>query len=367
MDESQNGDEDILSFLQPLTMLDSVRDEFTFESRTGHFEDSSDANVDRDPTPSPAVPSATASMNSTASAAPMADKDAMDEVNAVDVVDAVDAVDAEDAGNAVDATDPVVAVVPGAKITESEGVATILETETNGNKDDETVAEQDSDAIEYEKPKLPRKSPATRPTRSHATSKARKFGDEQSPRESGPGLLNYFSSSSVKRRGEANPKPESDLETNGGSQVKTGKRKSRETRGSEDVDTEQVPESLKFEVVIQPLPPAAAQEYTRVAPGDEVYRVLDVIKTGVPGEEWFSVEFEDGRVDQVSRSCRPGLFFRINTFTPKPTFLTVTQVESHQKLPSPLGHFTFTFHPLHSNIPLHHFLAPWILPTARLD
>lgn len=60
------------------------------------------------------------------------------------------------------------------------------------------------------------------------------------------------------------------------------------------------PPSLDFEVFIHPIPPQAAQEYKPIPPGDEIYRILEKISTGVPGELWLSVEFEDGRVDQVS-------------------------------------------------------------------
>lgn len=55
-----------------------------------------------------------------------------------------------------------------------------------------------------------------------------------------------------------------------------------------------------FEIVIEPVSAEKAREYKAVAPGDEIYRVLERIPTGVPGETWLSVEFEDGRIDQVS-------------------------------------------------------------------
>lgn len=61
------------------------------------------------------------------------------------------------------------------------------------------------------------------------------------------------------------------------------------------------PPKLDFEVVVKPIRPELAQQYTPITPGDEIYRVLERIPTGVPGETWLSVEFEDGRIDQVSR------------------------------------------------------------------
>lgn len=60
------------------------------------------------------------------------------------------------------------------------------------------------------------------------------------------------------------------------------------------------PPKMDFEIVINRLPPYLTQEYQSIPPGDEVYRVLDKIPTGFPGETWLSVEFEDGRIDQVS-------------------------------------------------------------------
>lgn len=60
------------------------------------------------------------------------------------------------------------------------------------------------------------------------------------------------------------------------------------------------PAKLEFEIVIRPVPQEFATQYTKITPGDEIYRVLERIPTGVPGETWLSVEFEDGRIDQVS-------------------------------------------------------------------
>lgn len=291
MDELQNAEEDLLSLLQPLTMPD----EFTFEPRARHFEDSSDDDVDQEPIPGPAPPAPMAPMASMAPTAPVAPIAPMD---------------------ATEAIDQVVAVASEAAITKANGVASSQPPETNRHDQDKTVAEQDDDAIEYEKPKATRRSPAKRSTRSLARLKTRKGGGDESPHESTTGLLKYFAKSEAKKRVEANPDLESDLEANGGSQVRNRRRKSRETTKSGGFEAEPSPEPLKFEVVIRPLPPAAAREYAKVAPGDEVHRVLDVIETDVPGEAWLSVEFEDGRVDQVSRNSRTAFLQGKLRFTP---------------------------------------------------
>lgn len=277
MDESQNAEEDLLAFLQPLTMPD----EFTFEARTRHFEDSSDDNVDREPIPGPAPPAPMAPIAPTGPVAPMASMDPIEPIESV------------------------ASVAPEEPTIEPNGVASLSPPETNGHKEDKTVAEHDDDAIEYETPKATRKSPAKRSIRSRVTPKARKDAEDESPYDSAAELLRRFATSSSKKRDEANQDPESHLGANVGSPVKIGKRKTRETTGrSASFEAESSPDPLRFEVVIKPLSPAAAQEYTEVAPGDEIFRVLEVIKTDVPGEAWLSVEFEDGRVDQVSHSYR---------------------------------------------------------------
>lgn len=278
MEESQNAEEDLLALLQPLTMPD----EFIFEARTRHFEDSSDDNADQEPIPGPAPPEPVAPMAPMAQTAPVAPMAPMDPIETVDPL------------------------APEASKTEPNGAASFPPPDTNGHKEDTAVIEQDDDAIEYETPKSTRKSPAKRSTRSRATPRSRRDGDE-SPHDSAAEFLRRFATSSAKKRVEAKPDPESDPGANGGSPVKTGTRKARETTGGPaGFEAESSPDPWKFEVVIKPLPPAAAQEYTKVPPGDEIYRVLDVIKTDVPGEAWLSVEFEDGRVDQVSRRYRTG-------------------------------------------------------------
>lgn len=284
MEESQNAEEDLLAFLQPLTMPD----EFTFEARNRHFEDSSDDDVDQEPIPGPAPPAPMAPMAPIAPVAPVAPMAPMDPIDPIE---------------------PAAPVAPEAAMIEPNGGANVPPPETNGHKQDKTVVEQDDDAIEYETPKATRKSPAKRSIRSRAAPKARRDGEDESPHESAAELLKRFGTTSAKKRVETKPDSENDIESNGRSPVKTERRKTREaTVESAGFEAESSPDPWKFEVVIKPLPPAAAQEYTKVPPGDEIYRVLEVIKTDVPGEAWLSVEFEDGRVDQVSRSYRTGSF-----------------------------------------------------------
>lgn len=296
MDEPQNAEEDLLAFLQPLTMPD----EFTFEARARHFEDSSDDDVDQEPIPGPAPP---APMAPTAPVAPMAPM------------------------GHIETIEPLASVASDAPTIEHDGIASLAPPETNGHKEDKTVVEQDDDAIEYETPKTTRKSPAKRSIRNRVTPKASKDAEDELPYDSAAEILKRFATSSAKKRVEAKPDAESHLGANGGSPVKPGKRTTRETTGeSASSEAESSPDPLKFEVVIKPLPPAAAQEYTKVAPGDEIFRVLEVIKTDVPGEAWLSVEFEDGRVDQVSHSYRTGLLHskhRLARLTPFSSHLLI--------------------------------------------
>lgn len=56
--------------------------------------------------------------------------------------------------------------------------------------------------------------------------------------------------------------------------------------------------SGRIEVVIQPLPLHIRAEYIPVRPGYEVYKVLGRIPA-IPGESWWNIEYEDGRLDQV--------------------------------------------------------------------
>lgn len=285
MEESQNAEEDLLAFLQPLTMPD----EFTFEARTRHFEDSSEDDADQEPIPGPAPPAPVAPEAPMAPMAPMAPVAPMAPMDPIETID------------------PVAAVAPETSMIEPNGVASFPPPETNGHKEDQAVIEQDDDAIEYETPKSTRKSPAKRSIRSRATPKSRRDDCDDSPHDSAAELLRRFATPSAKKRVEAKPDPESDPGAKSGSPVKTVTRKARKTTGeSAGFEAESSPDPWKFEVVIKPLPPAAAEEYTKVPPGDEIYRVLNVIKTDVPGEAWLSVEFEDGRVDQVSHSYRTG-------------------------------------------------------------
>lgn len=279
MDESQDAEEDLLAFLQPLTMPD----EFTFEARARHFEDSSDDDAVQEPIPGPAPPAPMAPMAPVASAAPVAPMAPMDHIEAIEAIEPVA---------------PVAPVAPEAAMTEPNGAASLLPPEMNGHNEDKTAVEQDDDAIEYEIPKPTRKSPAKRPTKSRPTPRARPDDGDESSHESAAELLKRFGNFSAKKRVQTKPNSLNELGANGGGPARTGQ------SNSASFEAESSPEPCKFEVVIKPLLPTAAQEYTKVDPGDEIYRVLEVIRTDIPGEAWLSVEFEDGRVDQVSRSYR---------------------------------------------------------------
>lgn len=262
MGDPQNSDEEFLALLQPLKMPD----EFTFEARLRHFADSSDDEVEQE-----AIPKL-------APLAPMAPMAPMD------------------------------AVASATQIKESEEPASLPPSETNGHQD-KTVNGLDDDEIEYETPKTSGRSPAKRSTRSRVQTRPRRDGDEELPYQSAAELLRRFATSSAKKPVESEPDNEDDVKVKGGFQVKTGKSRARGFPGkSVEFEAESSPEVLNFEVVIKSLSSTATQEYTKVPPGDEIYRVLEIIRTDVPGESWLSVEFEDGRVDQVSSIIKRTVF-----------------------------------------------------------
>lgn len=55
----------------------------------------------------------------------------------------------------------------------------------------------------------------------------------------------------------------------------------------------------RLEVVIRSLPPHVRSEYIPIRPGFEVYKVLGQIPS-LSGESWWSIEYEDGTLDQVA-------------------------------------------------------------------
>lgn len=138
-------------------------------------------------------------------------------------------------------------------------------------------AEDDEDEITYEPTKTPSRTLRSAKTMSSAS---------RPKSRANPG--------SSKSR----PRPEPSFRENPQSQQP-------EPKSDPESDTEP-PELSKwsFEIVINPLSSQAAQEFKPIPPGDEIYRVLSKIPTGIPGETWLAVEFEDGRIDQVGQRKR---------------------------------------------------------------
>ncbi|ROV98552.1 hypothetical protein VSDG_04286 [Cytospora chrysosperma] len=254
MASGQNSDDELLAMLQPLT----APEEFVFETTIPQFVDTSDED-DGGQIPGPAPPAPLASMAPMAPMAPM-----------------------EPSGSGISST-----------------------SQTNGQEKED----KDDDEIEYESPaKRAARSPAKRPTKNRRKSTPDLKDGDESGYESAAELLKTLAKSSSKsyRGSKQNRKEEGDdddYEVVDESPVKAGRRR---PKPAAEVPAEPTPEpgperkELNFEVVISPLLPQAAQEYTLIPPGDEVYRVLELIKTGVQGEAWLSVEFEDGRIDQVA-------------------------------------------------------------------
>ncbi len=54
----------------------------------------------------------------------------------------------------------------------------------------------------------------------------------------------------------------------------------------------------KIEIVIRPLPAHVRAQYKVTPPSDHVGSVLEEISS-LPREEWYRIEYDDGRVDQV--------------------------------------------------------------------
>lgn len=247
MAEGQGSDDELLSMLQPLTMPEG----FIFESTLPQCADTSDED-DGGPIPGPAPPAPPTPRAPIAPMAPM----------------------------------------------EPNGIESLSTKHTDSLKED--------DEIEYESPAKPTtRSPAKQPSVRTKPTPELENGNE-SGYESAAELLKSLANSSRKRPAKSNPRrkeEEADEDSTDESPVKAVRRRAQRLVGVPDEPNEELEPQLKelhFEVVISPLPPQAAQEYTPIPPGDEVYQVLEVIKTGVPGEAWLSVEFEDGHIDQVS-------------------------------------------------------------------
>jgi hypothetical protein len=55
-----------------------------------------------------------------------------------------------------------------------------------------------------------------------------------------------------------------------------------------------------LEIVLRPLPQHLRHEYKRVKTSDFVATVHERVPDSLPGEEWFTIQYDDGRIDQVS-------------------------------------------------------------------
>ncbi|KAJ4422522.1 hypothetical protein N0V82_002856 [Gnomoniopsis sp. IMI 355080] len=258
MNEPSHSDEELLALLQP----PSMPDEFGFESN-GLMKDTSDDDGDDDqPLPGPAPPAPMAPMM-VAPAAPLAP---MDMAGSIDQrrPDNSSSDPSKDMTNGVGSSQP--------------------EPTPNGQK------EEDEDEITYEPVKTPSRTP--RPAKSR-TSTVR----SRSRRK----LASSRSRSKIQEKTDLDSEEE-----NGCSSTSKPKTEQKADSFPKTVpEMEQEPEpprppSLEFEIVINRISPQAMQEYKPVPPGDYIYRVLEKIPTGVPGETWLSVEFEDGHVDQVA-------------------------------------------------------------------
>lgn len=254
MNEPSHSDEELLALLQP----HSMPEEFDFES-AAPMKDTSDDEEGDQPLPGPAPPAPMAPMM-VAPAAPMAPMDMAGST-------------AQTRPN-IPSSDPFIDDTNGFESSQ-------LDPAAKGHK------EEDEDEIAYEPIKTPSRTPRSSKARTNTTrpSSRRKPGSSR-PR-SKPRDKAKLDLEEPERMAESTPKIE------------------QKTEPVPEPELEQEPEpprppSLEFEIVINLISPQAKQEYKPIPPGDYIYRVLERIPTGVPGETWLSVEFEDGHIDQVS-------------------------------------------------------------------
>lgn len=242
MNEPSHSDEELLALLQP----PSMPEEFDFESNVLTRDISDEDDGDQ-------------FLPGTAPPAPMAPMDTADSVDQTQP--------------SITSSDPLNAAMNEFGRSQPEL--------TNGQK------KEDEDEIAYEPIKTPSRTPRSAKARTSTTrpSSRRKLASSK-PRFKARDKARLASEdpegirkSKPKSEQEAEPVPEPE---------------------QEQVQELPKPPSLKFDIVIDCIPPQAAQEYKPISPGDEIYRVLERIPTGVPGETWLSVEFEDGHIDQVS-------------------------------------------------------------------
>ncbi|KAJ4396264.1 hypothetical protein N0V93_000483 [Gnomoniopsis smithogilvyi] len=257
MNEPSHSDEELLALLQPY----SHPEEFDLESN-GLMRDPSEDDDDNDdqPLPGPAPPAPMAPMM-VAPAAPIAPMDMADST--------------DEKGPESSFSNPPNGV-------KNDSGSSRLELPNNEHQEDE-------DEIAYE--------PVKTPTRTPRSAKSRISATKSSSRRT---------LASSKSRSKPQKMTDLELVENGSmseSRPQTG-RKAEPTPEPEPEPKQEVepprPPSLEFHIVINSISPEAMQEYKLIPPGDYIYRVLESIPTGVPGETWLSVEFEDGHIDQLS-------------------------------------------------------------------
>lgn len=269
MNEPSHSDEELLALLQP----PSLPEGFDFESH-GLLRDTSDGDDDHDqPFPGPAPPAPMAPMM-VAPAAPMAP---MELANPTDQIQPGIA----SSNNPNDMTNGFGSSQP--------------EPDTNGQKEEDG----DEDEIAYEPVKTPSRTPRSARSRTSASK---------------PGSRRKLVSSRARWRPQDTTNSEAEENT---SMTESMPKTEKNAESVSELEPEPAhekepsqPPSLEFEIVINSVAPQAMQEYKPIPPGDYIYRVLERIPTGVPGETWLSVEFEDGHIDQVSTCVRRSLLNR---------------------------------------------------------
>lgn len=254
--------------LQPLAM------EFENPTTTTNVDAPDESNGDHLSGPAPTAPMAP--MAPTMTSAPTAPMDPM-RPKAMDI----------------DGASSILAPVDGV----ANGVEDSPQAELIDEKKGEEEEKEDEDQIAYEPIKTPSKTP--RYTRSRANLlKSRTsswLAESELPTRQRPSRK-----SARKRRSPSKSKSPEPSNLPAASESSESPNRAESIARKTPAAPEKSLAKLNFEIVINPISPEISQQYTPIAPGDEIYRVLERIPTGVPGETWLSVEFEDGRIDQVS-------------------------------------------------------------------
>lgn len=294
MADAQNSDDELLALLQPVAMPNDFVSGSTRLMDMGTSDDDDNGNMLL-PGPAPQVPMDT--NTEPPGPAPMAYMTATGPTLSTEGDDPVEA-------NGVSASSPV----DGGKVSGTEPRSSqAAHSKTNRVQEhDEKKRENEDhgdeveheDEISYEPTKTPRSTRSSRARSGVNTARISTSTSKPARTRHQSGREPFFQSKTraMQRQGSTSQEPE----TNPYLTTTEHPRKSK----PEPEPKTSTPPSLDFEVVIPPPQPQAAQEYTAIPAGDEIYRILEKIHTGIPGELWLSVEFEDGRIDQVSQSTR---------------------------------------------------------------